>query len=181
MAFPQNFGKLERVDASLVNQRILGIDFGKKGGFCWNSPSFKTLYVKKMPEGVPAIHEQILMCNPDAVFAENVHSMPGQGSVSTSTFMRETGRIEGILYSQQGITPTLINPQDWTKRYTERTSKEFPSKPLWKKHLAEIAHNLFPELEFHDNQADAVLIWNYGAAMAVGLVNKKMPANLKLF
>lgn len=48
-------------------------------------------------------------------YIEQVHAMPGQGSVSMFTFGHAAGAVEGMLAAMM-IPVTLVTPQAWKKR-----------------------------------------------------------------
>ena len=88
-------------------------------------------------------------------YLEKVHSMPGQGVVSTFSFGENFGWWQGVLGSL-GIPYTTIRPQDWMKKYSLQKSSASDKPGL------EVARKLFPEaplrLKKHHNRADALLI-----------------------
>lgn len=151
---------------------ILAIDFGISGGFAWNKGEL--LLTREMPKTQSEILESIKSIEPDCVIAENVHAMPAQGVVSTATFMRGVGFIEGVVMTMN-IPMTLINPLKWVEFTTLKRTKDFrnskdkPDKLQWKKHLLWCARDQFPINLISLKTADAVLIWNYAASIDLGL------------
>lgn len=156
----------------LVNKRILAVDFGKSGGFAWNEGVH--LKTKEMPDSIKGIVDLLRDIEPDVVMGENVHSMPGQGSVSTATFMRGVGVIEGVCWAYE-YDIELINPLKWVAFTTLKRTKHFvdekgkKSKLLWKKYLLQIARDEFPASMISLKTADAVLMWNYRASQHLSL------------
>ena len=91
------------------------------------------------------------------IVIESVHSMPGQGLVSTSRFMRAAGCIEAV--ASLLLYPThFVTPQCWKKHYglikttkaasLSRARKIWPTAPL--------------NLVKHHGRADALLLSLYG-------------------
>jgi hypothetical protein len=87
--------------------------------------------------------------------------MPGQGVSSVFTFGNGYGRIEMAL-AFTGFAIVDVTPQKWQKEFQLPKRKTFGTITQWKKHLSELAHRLHPVLEFKHDQADSVLIMEYG-------------------
>lgn len=92
------------------------------------------------------------------VFIEKVHSMPGQGVVSTGRFMTVYGLIQGLC-TGCSIPYTLIIPQRWKKAMLDGMGKDKGSSIIRVKQL-------YPDMKLirkkDHNKADAVLIGLYG-------------------
>ncbi|MFA5638648.1 MAG: hypothetical protein WC961_07205 [Anaerovoracaceae bacterium] len=90
---------------------------------------------------------------------EKVHSMPGQGIVSATTFGKNVGHIEMAL-TAANIPYREVTPQTWIKFYGMKKEKD-ESKTMWKKRLREKLQQLMPDLKVTNNNADAFLIAYY--------------------
>jgi len=90
---------------------------------------------------------------------EKVHSMPGQGVVSATTFGKNVGHIEMAL-TAASIPFREVTPQTWMKYYGMKKDKD-ESKTEWKRRLRERLQQLMPDLKVTNNNADAYLIAYY--------------------
>lgn len=141
----------------------IGIDPGKNGGLAWIKDSGKAECRKLDNESLPS-ELRIITCNlqvPSICYLEDVHTMPGQGLVSSGNFMKSAGKTEGILMGV-GIRYVLVSPQKW-KRAMKVTSDKQTSIDRCKE--------LFPDIDLratarckkdHDGMAEALLIAEYG-------------------
>ena len=133
----------------------IGIDPGKTGAVAILDD--KGNYINVLDFGQEELMPTLIGYAPVVKFAylEKVHSMPGQGVVSTFSFGENFGWWQGVLGSL-GIPYTTIRPQDWMKKYSLQKSSASDKPGL------EVARNLFPEaplhLKKHHNRADALLI-----------------------
>ena len=93
------------------------------------------------------------------VLVEEVHSMPKQGVVSTWTFARNVGQIEGI-FNALFIYPEYVRPRVW-QEYFGLLKKEGESKTDKKNRHKEVAQRLFPGVKVTHRNADALLIAEY--------------------
>lgn len=130
---------------------ICGIDPGTKGAFAFLDTEKVTLQIFDMPTThtqsgktvvCPIGVGKILSNNkPDIVYLEDVHSSPQMGVVSSFTFGRATGILQGACGALEiKLVPVL--PQIWKKAMhctsdkkltVERASKLMPNcKPFWK-------------------------------------------------
>jgi hypothetical protein len=162
------------VDPLLVNEKVMAVDFGKNGGFVWNEALEGLRYMdmpkKKVDEewitDREAINRLLGKVKPSILYGENIHTFPGQGVVSSGTFMEEFGVIQGICLAW-GIKVELLEPASWVRWYEFGRRGDFrkPNGKLdttaWKDHLHEHALALFPNSEITKKCADALLIWNY--------------------
>ena len=133
----------------------IGIDPGKTGAVAILDD--KGNYINVLDFGQEELMPTLIGYAPVVKFAylEKVHSMPGQGVVSTFSFGENFGWWQGVLGSL-GIPYTTIRPQDWMKKYSLQKSSSSDKPGL------EVARKLFPEaplcLKKHHNRADALLI-----------------------
>lgn len=133
----------------------IGIDPGKTGAVAILDD--KGNYINVLDFGQEELMSTLIDYAPVVKFAylEKVHSMPGQGVVSTFSFGENFGWWQGVLGSL-GIPYTTIRPQDWMKKYSLQKSSASDKPGL------EVARKLFPEaplhLKKHHNRADALLI-----------------------
>ena len=133
----------------------IGVDPGKTGAVAILDD--KGSYINVLDFGQEGLMSALIDYAPVVKFAylEKVHSMPGQGVVSTFSFGENFGWWQGVLGSL-GIPYTTIRPQDWMKKYSLQKSSASDKPGL------EVARKLFPEaplrLKKHHNRADALLI-----------------------
>ena len=133
----------------------IGIDPGKTGAVAILDD--KGNYINVLDFGQEGLMSALIGYAPVVKFAylEKVHSMPGQGVVSTFSFGENFGWWQGVLGSLC-IPYTTIRPQDWMKKYSLQKSSSSDKPGL------EVARKLFPEaplrLKKHHNRADALLI-----------------------
>ena len=135
---------------------ILGIDPGQSGGLAIRTGD--NVYAFKMPETERDIHDLIydfgFKYDNIIVFLESVHSMPGQGVVSSFKFGRGYGFLRGIITSLQYPLHD-VSPQKWQKALGCLTKGD-------KNVTKQKAQQLFPKLKITHAIADAVLIAEYG-------------------
>lgn len=152
---------MKLIDPSLVNERILAIDIGKKGGTCLGTMN-GDFFLEKMPETDGGIANTIQVSNPDLVVFESVHIFgPQRGG---ECLVEQKGVIKGIC-ATLGVKWVEVNPKKWIECYTIKQKKNFSSVTNWKKHLIEIAAKLKPSYlgSLDSYTADAFLLWNYQA------------------
>ena len=103
----------------------IGIDPGKKGGYAIIDDVHHTVeaypwddmeFVRKMVE-YSECGMSVMVC------VEKVNSMPGQGLVSTFSFGKAAGFIEGVL-TACGLSYQLVSPRVWKKSYGLDSSKQ---------------------------------------------------------
>ena len=137
---------------------FIGIDPGKSGGVCAVSGDMSIC--SKCPATIAdmvALMKALLdidsrpMC-----IIEAVHSMPGQGVVSTFTFGTNYGQWIGILASL-GVPYIQVTPAKWMSTYGSRPK----GKTERKNHLKHLAQQRYPQLSITLATADAVLIAHY--------------------
>jgi len=133
---------------------IIGIDPGTSGGIA--SRVGDTTWVIKMPDSPVEIAKEIQMFAGErgTCYLEKVHSMPGQGVVSSFKFGRNLGVLEGILAALQ-IRLEWVTPQTWQKALGCMSKGD---KNVTKRKALE----LFPDIKVTHSTADALLICEYG-------------------
>jgi crossover junction endodeoxyribonuclease RuvC len=91
------------------------------------------------------------------VYLENVHTMPGQGVVSSGNFMESVGVVKGILSALQ-MPFILVTPASWKKRAGLLGKEKDAARTL--------AQQLYPQAALAHKKdiglADAILIARYG-------------------
>ena len=87
--------------------------------------------------------------------------MGGWGPIPQSTVAKlhqGYGKILGIL-EVRGFRVIKVKPQAWQKTIGAGNKRDWGKD--WKKHLANIAHDRFPSLDFKTEQADALLLLDH--------------------
>ncbi len=147
--------------------RILGIDPGQHGGFCFmdlNGQPEPYAYNKLTVLDIASklINEKILAQMFDdriIAYIEQVHSMPHDGKASAFSFGKNFGMWLGILTALK-IPYYEIPPATWQAGLKLRIrGKEYREK---KKALKEAAQKRWPECNLTYDTCDAVLIAEYG-------------------
>ena len=141
-----------------MKEFYVGIDPGKFGGIAVLNEEMHIA----MPYSNQALIEVCQMYQGScSVTVENVHSMPGQGTVSMFTFGRNFGYILGVLEAFQ-IPYTLVDPRVWKKYYGLSSDKQ--------ESIAK-CKELYPGIYLYptkrckkesDGMAEAILISRYG-------------------
>ncbi len=149
--------------------RVLGIDPGAHGGFCFRDTSheqYADVYAfnKLTPHDIAGIiqneKEICKICGMQIkAYIEEVHSMPRDGKASAFSFGKNFGMWLGIL-TALGIPYEEVLPAKWQAGLKLRVrGMDYRDK---KKALKEIAQKKFPELNLTLDTCDAVLIAEYG-------------------
>ena len=141
----------------MSNVRI-GIDPGKKGGFAvlidgkvWKAEVWDDA------EFVDTMRQVSQMRTVARAAVEKVGAMPGQGLVSTFSFGKSAGFIEGTLMALD-IPYQLVSPQKWKAEFGLNSDKQ---KSI------EVCHKLFPDVDLlatsrckkpSDGKAESILI-----------------------
>ena len=136
----------------------IGIDPGKKGGVAIISDKKTEAYAysdEVLIELMKSIKDkEVVVC------LEYVHSMPKQGVVSTFSFGKSAGFIEGVLQAFS-IPYQLIRPQRWKAEFSLTGSKQ---------KSVDVCRKLFPKVNLlatersrvpHDGMAEALLMAEY--------------------
>ena len=142
---------------------FIGVDPGANGGIAELFPDKANafsisgcgmLYISGYFEDINDEHE-------GEVFAliESVHSMPGQGVVSSFNFGHNFGMLEGFLMAA-GIPYDRVTPQKWQKGYGLYKMPGESHTDKKNRHKA-LAQELFPTLKVTHATADALLIAEY--------------------
>lgn len=175
----------------------MAIDIGNKGGICVNGAGWLQFIpmpwdTKENPDPyvVQKKWRAISDYDPSIIVAEDVHAFAGQGIVSTGTLLKNRGQIE-MAAAALCIVPNFIQPLAWISCYTMKRKKHFKRTkeeikaggvPTWKQHLVEIATALLPDgynlSLVNERVADAILIWNYWAALKIGQPLQKKGSQL---
>lgn len=163
---------------------MCGIDPGTKGAFSFLDTDANTLTVQDMPTTVTSAGKNVVdyvevgrilrVYKPDKVILEDVHSSPQMGVVSSFTFGRATGILQGACAALE-IPVTFVLPQIWKKamgctsdkkKTVERATQLMPKcLPLWK-------------LVKHTDRAQASLLALYGAVTSGTKVFDIQPINI---
>lgn len=149
--------------------RILGIDPGQHGGFCFrdtkhnehiNTYSYNKLTVYDIAGIIETEKEICKLCGvPIRAFIERVHSMPHDGKASAFSFGKNYGMWLGLLTALK-IPYHDIPPATWQAGLRLRLRcKEYRER---KKALKEIAQKYWPEAGLTYDTCDAALIAEYG-------------------
>lgn len=141
----------------MSNVRI-GIDPGKKGGYAvlidgkvWKAEVWDDA------EFVDTMRQVSQMRTVARAAVEKVGAMPHQGTVSTFSFGKSAGFIEGTLMALD-IPYQLISPQKWKAEFGLNSDKQ---KSI------EVCHKLFPDVDLlatprckkpSDGKAESILI-----------------------
>lgn len=141
----------------MSNVRI-GIDPGKKGGYAvlidgkvWKAEVWDDA------EFVDTMRQVSQMRTVARAAVEKVGAMPGQGLVSTFSFGKSAGFIEGTLMALD-IPYQLVSPQKWKAEFGLNSDKQ---KSI------EVCHKLFPDVDLlatprckkpSDGKAESILI-----------------------
>lgn len=151
--------------------RILGLDPGISGAYALIDDH--DLIVEPFPLAgkqldLAELYREWRTLDPEIAVIESVHAMPKQGSVSTFTFGRGLGQIEGVLAALE-IRREYVTPQAWKKLVLAGTAKDKPA-------AVEYATRAFPAARLvqpgcrkpHDGMADAICLAEYGRRTFVG-------------
>ena len=153
--------------------KIMGVDPGASGALVILDTDDRSIVVIDMPttkvkrgprtvnqvDAVALSHALQPYSGECTALVEKVHSMPGQGLVSTFSFGRAAGVLEGVLAALD-IPFSLIPPQTWTKAMRLFGGKD-GSRARAQELFPDQAH-LFARKK-DDGRADAALIACYAA------------------
>jgi crossover junction endodeoxyribonuclease RuvC len=145
---------------------IIAIDPGAKGAIAIRM-GHDIVSIQSMPETCTdlanLIREAKLTAdenNDDIVaYLEEVHAMPGQGTVSMFTFGQGYGHLEQVLADFR-IRTIKVRPSKWEKALS-LTDKKGTEKREHKNKLKQRAQELFPNIKVTLVNADALLISEY--------------------
>lgn len=152
--------------------RILGIDPGQHGGFCFRDVkqseyidiySYNKITPHDIAEIVTDEKTACQLCGiPIKAFIEEVHSMPHDGKASAFSFGKNYGMWLGILTALK-IPFEEIPPAKWQAGLKLRVrGMDYNIK---KRALKEAAQKRFPNAQLTLDTCDATLIAEYGRQM----------------
>lgn len=130
-----------------------GIDPGKTGALAFIDGQGEFVGVYDFGEALEPLRNERerLVC----VYLEEVHSMPGQGVVSTFSFGENFGWWKGVL-AGMSVPFKTIRPQEWQKGLVPKRGKSTDKPGL------AVARQLYPTAPLSrkkdHNRADALLI-----------------------
>lgn len=152
---------------------VLGIDPGKKGGYCLMQRGEGVVDVMRMQLtgkdlSIQALVDYIWKAKSETgpkgkllVVIEKVHSMPAMSSQSVFTFGEGYGKLKGVCEAMK-IPYELVTPQAWKKEVLAGTDKTKEAAIAWVK-------GRYPSVDLgkggrtdSDGIADAVCIAEYG-------------------
>lgn len=144
----------------LKMSQYIAIDPGAKGAIAFNYDG--SFQVSVLPLSDPPALEDFMSFSPakHTVVVEDI-PMGGWGPIPQSTVAKlhqGYGRILGICEAL-GFRVIRVSPQAWQKSCNAGT-KRYHGKD-WKKHLAQLAKERFPAVDFKTEQADALLLLDH--------------------
>lgn len=145
--------------------KIVGVDPGANGAAAvsFRFDGMDKTYCAPFPEDDSDLVQLFTeLIKPDIAYVERVTGYIGQGHPGSRMFKfgMNYGLILGALEST-GCEIVKVMPRVWMKALDLGTRGE-RSKPAWKRHLKEEAIRLFPRERVTNNNADALLILQYG-------------------
>lgn len=141
---------------------ILAIDPGKSGGVAFRD-NFGGTSAYAMPQSeydlMTYIKSYKLQDTVVAVVEKVQGYVGGEGAPGSAMFNfgYGYGYIVGVLAALD-IPTHLIRPQQWQSALQLGKSKDYPTKPAWKRHLRDEAQRRYPHLKVTLATADALLI-----------------------
>lgn len=104
---------------------------------------------------------------PYSFIMEEVGGYIGKAQPGSAMFKfgRNTGFLTGVIMAL-GFRLDLVRPQKWQKALSLGSSRECPSKTVWKNKLKAVAQRKFPDLDVTLATADALLILDYAETSA---------------
>jgi len=160
-----------------MNAKIISIDPGWSGAMA----VFEKGYLVRTHKCQPTAKETYELIWKDLheaniAILELVHSMPGQGVVSTFKFGYNYGMWHGFLSSALKET-YLVSPQKWQKGWTNVPKVKKDRKRYFKQIATELSENaLDPKQNKNASWCEKIKITNYNAdAICIGqwYINKK--------
>lgn len=157
------------IDPLSLTKNILAVDIGKKGGMCGNEYLQPYLKLRRTPEDLKEFVELIKWYDPELVIAENVHIYGPQ--MGGEVLVEQRGILKGVCATLD-VELIFVDPKKWMNCYTIKGKKNFKSYAKWKQHLMDIASNLDSPIADYGEKldawtSDAMLIWNYQAAIEI--------------
>jgi len=140
--------------------QYIAIDPGAKGAIAYTADGTMLIGVHKLSD--PPCMEDLSSFSPShyTVVIEDI-PMGGWGPIPQSTVAKlhqGYGRILGMC-EVRGFRVIRVKPQEWQKSCGAGT-KKYHGKG-WKKHLAQLAKERFPSVDFTVDQADSLLILDH--------------------
>lgn len=141
---------------------IIAVDPGKSGGIAVRCDD-GSVEVYKMPSTeVELVELMNELCEPGAeAYVELVGGYAGSGQPGSAmfTFGWWAGGITFTLLAFE-VVPVMVPPQVWTKKLglPPGTTRTALGRDVWKKALHAEAARRFPDIAFHRQVADALLI-----------------------
>ena len=140
---------------------IIAIDPGMNGGIAIQEAGVSQAY--KMPDTITDIRDGFLNAlefqDDVTVYLEDVHTMKGQGIVSSGKFMRHQGCLETAAICL-GYKLIYVRPQVWQKALGLLTKKG-DSKTQHKNKIKAFAQQRYPHIKVTLATADALAILEY--------------------
>lgn len=143
---------------TLVNQRILGIDPGKSGGFAIHEEGELFTYKWTDAHSVSIEFESLTPRMIDFCVLEKVGAAPGQSPRSMFAFGQNFGFWEALLLYNK-VPYRLVTPQEWQRGIPNAHARS--SKTEHKNALKMEAARRYPHLKVTHAIADAMLIADY--------------------
>lgn len=146
---------------TITNNIFIGIDPGANGGLAVIYQSHTEAYPlkKNSPKWIADKLESLGETPVSTAMIELVHSMRGQGVVSSFNFGYNFGMLEGFLIGS-GVPYERVTPQAWQKGYGLFKQPGESHTDKKNRHKA-LAQELFPDLKITHATADALLIAEY--------------------
>jgi hypothetical protein len=151
---------------------IVGIDPGASGAAVILNDYRQTEIFRfsKMPMSEVAAQLLDRAVHIKMAYLEQVHSMPSDKRPQLATFMKNTGRIEGILLTCQ-IPITFVDSSVWQRKFgvyglrskfVREGMSETQARSAAKARIQKAAQEHFPNEKLTLDQSDAALIALYG-------------------
>jgi len=155
---------------------IIGIDPGSSGAAAFmasNELLHVVRFIRKTPlqiacELCDAINDVHCTGEP-IVYMEFTSSSPQMGVRSAHTFGRKSGQLEGM-FAMLGVEPAYVPPRTWQKALGVQPSRKKmgTGNTDHKRTLRRLAEELYPDWKMTADQADAILIAEYGRRLRGG-------------
>lgn len=140
--------------------RYIAIDPGAKGALVWEMDGTRHVGVHTLSDPPCLCDFQELSAAKYTVVIEEI-PMGGWGPIPQSTVAKlhqGYGRLLGII-EVCGFRLIRVRPQDWQKSCGAGAKRDHGKD--WKKHLARLARERFPSVDFKVDHADALLILDH--------------------
>jgi len=145
----------------LTGSKIAAIDPGKLGGIAVGTVEGGVTHVHKMPPTVRTIAALICELDPELVILELVGGhRAGNSAISTATFARHNGALEGIL-AMAGIETLPVGPSKWIPAILG--GEKIENKTERKNALKAIAKEYAPDQKVTLAVSDAICLFKWYA------------------